>query len=219
MTKAYIFKVYLYMNVFGCTRLNCIGSPDLYTGPRTIKFSALAVLLSTLVHSFGDVKDGEATFFQEDFAGDHNLSRAIWLAGIPVICRDIRDSRHLDWLSTLGFLITLQGLRHMARGGLAWFAPPCSSWIWLSRGSTRRSALNPRGARRYRKVREANKLCRRLIYLLEYLVAKGVFFAIEQPVTSLMWLYRPLRRSLKRWNVFEVCIPLGQYGASSETLG
>ena len=115
--------------------------------------------------------------------------------------------------------VALQGLRHMADGGLAWFAPLCSTWIWLSRGSTRRSYLNPRGARRYRKVREANKMARRVIYVLEYLVAKGVYFAIEQPVTALLWTYRPVRRSLKRWNVFEVCIPLEQYGASSETLG
>lgn len=42
-----------------------------------MKFSALAVLLSILVHSFREVKDAEATFFQEDFAGDHNLSRAV----------------------------------------------------------------------------------------------------------------------------------------------
>lgn len=60
-----------------------------------MKFSALAVVLSALVANFGEVSDGEATFFQEDFAGDHNLSRAIWYAGIPVICRDIRDVSRL----------------------------------------------------------------------------------------------------------------------------
>lgn len=190
-----------------------------FLDPRKMKFSALAVLLSTLVASFGEVSDGEATFFQEDFAGDHNLSRAIWFAGIPVICRDIRDSRHLDWLSTWGFLIALQGLRHMAKHGLAWFAPPCSSWIWLSRGSTFRSGLNPRGALRFRKVREANRIARRLIYLLEYLVRKSCYFAVEQPMTSLLWTYRPVRRFLRRWNVFEVSIPLGQFGAPSEKLG
>lgn len=184
-----------------------------------MKFSALAVLLSILVHSFGEVKDAEATFFQEDFAGDHNLSRAVWLAGISVICRDIRDSRHLDWLTTWGFLITLQGLRHMAKHGLAWFAPPCSSWIWLSRGSTHRSGLNPRGNRRYRKVRDANRIARRLLYLLEYLVQKSCYFAVEQPMTSLLWSYRPFRKCLQRWKAFEVSIPLGQFGAPSENLG
>ena len=37
----------------------------------------------------------------------------------------------------------------LTRGGLLWIGVPCSSWIWLSRGSTRRCHLRPRGRKRY----------------------------------------------------------------------
>ena len=37
----------------------------------------------------------------------------------------------------------------LTRGGLLWIGIPCSSWIWLSRGSTRPCHLRPRGRKRY----------------------------------------------------------------------
>ena len=43
--------------------------------------------------------------------------------------------------------------------------PPCSSWVWIARGSTKRCRLRPQGSKRYAAVRKANKLARRLLYL------------------------------------------------------
>ena len=43
--------------------------------------------------------------------------------------------------------------------------PPCSSWVWLSRGSTKRCRLRPQGCKRHPGVRKSNKLARRLLYL------------------------------------------------------
>lgn len=48
----------------------------------------------------------------------------------------------------------------------AWLGPPCASWVWVSRGSTHRSRLHPKGnRRRFPKVRASNRLCRRLALL------------------------------------------------------
>jgi len=65
--------------------------------------------------------------FQEDFAGSHALSKAVFEAGYVCFARDIKMSRHLDITSTVGFMATLQGLRCLAIGALAWLAVPCSS--------------------------------------------------------------------------------------------
>ena len=43
--------------------------------------------------------------------------------------------------------------------------PPCSSWVWLSRGSTKRCRLRPQGSKLHAGVKRSNKLARRLLYL------------------------------------------------------
>lgn len=184
-----------------------------------MKLTALAAILQLLVRTFDEIiPDERGTEFQEDFAGKHALSRAMFDHGFVCICRDLCDSQDLDILRGLGFLSLLAGLRHLCKGGLSWWAPPCSSWVWLSRGSTHSSALNPRGSSKYQKVGEANRICRRMIYLLEYIIKKEAYFAIEQPCSSVMWRYRPMRKFLKKSGAIEISIPLGHYGATSVIL-
>lgn len=163
----------------------------------------------------------------------------------------VRFSRHHDLLCAVGWLAAMQACRRMVAGSLVWLGVPCSSWIWLSRGSTFRCRVRPRGSRRISKVKKANRLVRRLCFMflgcdlasvvvffpinpnvtiyilhvlnsgvvwfdypnlfsvfsyskiwygipllpsprLEYLHTKGVGWAIEQPASSLLPLYRPL---------------------------
>ena len=47
-----------------------------------------------------------------------------------------------------------------------WLGLPCSSYIWISRGTTWRCRLRPKGSKRFPGVRKANKLVRRVCYLL-----------------------------------------------------
>ena len=81
----------------------------------------------------------------------------------------------------------------------AWIGLPCSSWIWMSRGTTRRSRLRVRGCRRLSKVRAANRMVRRVCYLLEYLRKKECTWTIEQPRSSLVPYYHPLEASCPRF--------------------
>lgn len=100
-----------------------------------------------------------------------------------------------------------------------WLALPCSSWVWMSRGSTRRSRLRVKGPKYLKKVRDANRLARRacflcLVYIhrilhvylklsslcvegllgcrMELAFKKGLTYTIEQPRSSLLPLYKPL---------------------------
>lgn len=186
-------------------------------------------------------------------------------------------------------LVCLGQVRSLVCGGVYWAAPPCSTWIWLSRSTTGRSLTrprgpwvstvgtpfvwdmfsspllialsssftlegsfkelyqnsritipepssscwgkqsflfgfwnldisNPEGSRIWKKVRRANRLIRRLLYMqltciqenrsiwyplvfrfiglcvlrCEYLFQKKVHYVIENPVSSLVWSYRPM---------------------------
>lgn len=180
-----------------------------------MKLSHLAVVLSCLVASLGPPPT--ATCFQEDFAGAHHLSKAIFDLGLPVISRDILMSRHLDFGGTTGFVSVLNGLRSIIIGGLCWFALPCSSWVFISRGSSKRNRLRPHGQRRYLKVKQANRLARRLVYACRFVEKKGAYWVLEQPVSSLVYLYPPVRALLLQPGVREIRVPLGEYGASSVT--
>ena len=179
-----------------------------------MKFHVLAALLVTLQHAFHDAL--EPVDFEEEFAGRHKISAACFEAGLRVICRDREMSRHLDVLTGVGFLAALQGLRRLRRQGLYWSAPPCSTWVWVSRGSSGRSLCRVRGRRYLKQIATANKIMRRAVYLAEYAVRKGAFFCFEQPSSSLASLYPPLKRFLRRNDAAEISVPLGMHGAVSE---
>jgi len=108
-----------------------------------MKFSHLAAILTSIAVSLP--RPETPTVFQEDFCGTHNLCNAIFQYGFPVIARDIDMSRHLDFIGTLGFVAVIAGLRSIIEG-LCWFGLPCSTWIFMSRGSTKRTRLIDQGA-------------------------------------------------------------------------
>lgn len=83
----------------------------------------------------------------------------------PIARLKVSYSRHLDLLTAVGLLAAFQAARRLTRGSCVWLGLPCSSYVWISRGSTRRCRLRPRGAKYLKKVRRANKLVRRICYL------------------------------------------------------
>ena len=71
-------------------------------------------------------------------------------------------SRCHDLLSVVGFMVTLACIRRLRTGGHLWAGAPCSSFVWMSRGSTKRCRLRVRGARALSSVKKANRFLRRL---------------------------------------------------------
>ncbi len=72
----------------------------------------------------------------------------------------------MDLGIALGLLSAFQACRRLIKGSLLWLGCPCSSWVWVSRGSTRRCRLRPAGDTKVRSVKQASRLVRRLCYLL-----------------------------------------------------
>ena len=75
-------------------------------------------------------------------------------------------SRHHDLMSGIGFMILLNLARRLRPHSLLWLGVPCSTWIWVSRGSTKRCRLKVRGSKHAPSVRTANRMIRRLAYVL-----------------------------------------------------
>ncbi len=115
-------------------------------------------------------------------------------------------------------------LRRCRRNSLIWFAPPCSSWVWVNRHTASRSRAIPLGNCSLPHVRDANECVSkpragstgalvnerslvlahasithasrehvaslvRVVLLMEYCLFKGLAYAIEQPLSSLLHLH------------------------------
>jgi hypothetical protein len=63
-----------------------------------------------------------------------------------------------DLLSTRGFILALQLVRRVKRGGLIMAGPPCSSWVFMNRATSCRSWVNPLGDRTSLRIEDVLNL-------------------------------------------------------------
>ncbi len=165
-----------------------------------------------------EVPFGETLHFGEVFAGHAAVSRA--MQGLGYVGRSLDrsyDPSPQDGYNVLnpgGFLLLLSTALDIAPGGVLWAAPPCSTWIWLSRNSTGRN-LAPQGNVLSRSVVAQNALVERLVLVLEILTLRRVHWIIEQPANSVMWQYPAMEQLLHRHGVLPVHLEMGAYGALS----
>ena len=82
-----------------------------------------------------------------------------------------------------------------------------------SRGTTKRRYFRVAGDRTLVSVATANKIARRVAYLLEYHFAKNCHYVLENPLSSLLWKFRCIHRCLQRHGAKRVVVYLGAYGA------
>lgn len=82
-----------------------------------------------------------------------------------------------------------------------------------SRGSTKRAHFRARGDISIPSVAMHNRIARRVAYMLEYHWAKGHFYVLENPLSSILWRYRCIARCLKRHGCVRVVVHLGCFGA------
>ena len=111
---------------------------------------------------------------------------------------DFRYGAGCDFMSGAGYICALVLALRIRRGGVAWLAPPCSSFVSVCKGTTKRSKQQPLGNKSNSKVHKNNRLVSRLCLILELLWRRGVKYVVEQPTGSVMLLHPRLRRTLKR---------------------
>ena len=79
--------------------------------------------------------------FIEVFAGEAAVSKGLHAKGFVGATMDVRhDPRH-NVLKPVGFLTLLALVMRLRPRGLLWLAPVCSTWVFMSRGTTGRLGL------------------------------------------------------------------------------
>ena len=114
------------------------------------------------------------------------------------------------------------GLRHWillmlrcAPGALIILGPPCSFWIWLTRSVSGRSQSNPAGDTTSAWVRQGNAIGKFVANTLQLAHHLKLFYFVEQPASSLLGEFEPMKASLKATGAFNVRWQMGAFGASS----
>ena len=165
---------------YGISQASCV---------RLISFGVPLVLLlatSYLAERSDLVRDLD---FVELFAGEGQLSQAMTAAGLSSARYEIKDSAANNILSTAGFFRAVRLILRLRHGGLVWSGTPCSSWTFMNRGTSRRSAARPLGDEGQPTVTMANVIVARVTLLLMLAIARGASWSVEQPMSSLMELH------------------------------
>ena len=147
------------------------------------------------------------------FAGKATLTRALGESGLQTVAYDPRVDPAHDVLTEQGLVFLLEQLVRLESGGMVWIAPPCSSWIWRSRGVSQRSVASPDGDVTNAEVKSANDVARVVARLLAACDALGLGWVIEQPLTSLFWYFEPIATSVAGKGVQRVRVELSRAGA------
>jgi hypothetical protein len=149
--------------------------------------------------------------FVEVFAGEHAVSKGMYLLGYHGMPLDLRlDPRH-DIMSAIGLVMLIVAIARLRPGGIFWAAPPCSTWVFFSRHSTGRNVCIHGYATDYNEAQ--NALVCRLLLVCRLCIARGVFFIIEQPESTCMWEFPPFARFLKKHpEVKSIRLQMGAYG-------
>jgi hypothetical protein len=84
-----------------------------------------------------------------------------------------------------------------------------------ARGATKRLYFRVAGDRTLLCVKMANRIARRVAYMLEFHFKKNQFYILENPLSSLLWKFKCIHNCLKRHGAKRVVVHLACYGAST----
>lgn len=161
---------------------------------------------------------GPGLFLAEYFAGVASICFGFSCFGMQSERFDKNYSDTMDLNTVEGFATALTFLVVTFQCGLTWAAPPCSSWVFLSAGTTKRKKTNPMGDCENEKVVWNNKLVHKLACLLEFASMFGIYFIIEQPTSSILWQHPRIQQMFQRLGtqVINTHTYMGMYGGDSE---
>ena len=176
--------------------------------------AALHVIFSSM-YGLGRVVDRNITFV-ELFAGEANWScgmRSLSYEGVSIDAR--RNYAH-DFLTPAGFMATLSAVLRIRPGGVFWAGPPCSTWVFMSRHSTGRDKDVRGNWESSPYVASQNALVSRLLVILRLCMARGVYYIIEQPRSSIMFEYPPFAKFLQKHPARTCHTEMGAFGMKAE---
>ncbi len=168
-----------------------------------------------LLDSLAQLPPCEELDFGELFAGKGAVSRSLGALGYRGRMLDLEIHPVLNLLQPLGMLAALRVALSIKPGGLLWLAPPCSSWVFLTRHSSGRD-LCVEGDMTQASIVAQNALVERCCFLMEVASARGCSWIVEQPASSVLWDYPAMRRVLRRHGLERPCVlDMGAFGGTS----
>ena len=185
--------------------------------PRELPLILAQVIctLVSLIFSIQGLNFNDPTDHVETFAGKMSVTRGEILDSSIPIDLDI-DPYNMDLTTSRGFSNAIFQLLNVRPGGGHTSAPVCSTWVFMSRGSTLWSVASPLGRSDSESVRIRNLLAARAIVLLLIASAKSIFWILEQPATSIMYLHPLFQRLIALVPVRQFQMNMGEYGGLSK---
>ena len=154
--------------------------------------------------------------FAELFAGKGAVHRAIGALGYQCRAMDKSYALSHDLLTPVGLLAAIRICLAIRPQGTVWFAPPCSSWVWLTRHSSGRGFV-VEGDATLNAIVQQNAVAHRVAFLCHLLSARGCFWIIEQPQRSVLWEYPAMEALLQEHSLtgHPVHLEMGAFGGTS----
>ena len=126
----------------------------------------------------------------EYFAGRARIHEAFVAEGYDAASFEVFWTDSMNFNDVFGFINAIMLTLRLRPRALQWFATVCSTWVWVSRGTTWRSQDAPEGPKTLRhrtsRVKEANMQVSRMMLLACVAASRRSRWALEQPATSLM---------------------------------
>ena len=139
----------------------------------------------------------------EFFSGEAELTKACEKSVGPWGAYDSKHGKEFDCATRVGQRNAIVLLLRLAKHSHAHFGTPCRSWVFLSRSFTKRSGLRPCGPPKsrctpaqWKNLFLHNHIAQVTSYLIKTCVAMEHTFTIEQPLSSLLFLYEPMVAAL-----------------------
>ncbi len=153
----------------------------------------------------------------ELFCGQGELTAAGTRSGMNFagIDKFTREAVLHDVLSDVGLKHLIFSMCRCKQRGLVWIGMPCSSFVFVGRANSGRSAWLPAGDtdKEYTRLHNAlAELAYNVALLAFYL---GLVYVIEQPVTSCLFDWLPMVRALARTEAKRSLVHMSAFGGLS----
>ena len=186
-------------------------------GVRTIDdlHPVLAPLLLNVQQYVGDTSTIRDLDSVEFMSGKAEITRAHGQMGARCIGF---DKSYSDWsgcdINTVTRFDRAMGfaLRIKSHGSI-WAAPVCSSWVWIARSGSGRSARSPGGDTRINRVRSGNMMVERLVLIFLVCWTRGVHLFLENPLSTIIHHFSPLKGLLTCLMPFQQTVYMSPYGS------
>ena len=177
------------------------------------------IIIMAMLLQIGGGLENDRLMCVEIFAGCHSITRAFKDAGHATLALDFSTESEFDNINnSIGFVRALMAIMHLGADSLFWSAPPCSTWVFMNRGTSKRTKDDPLGDQSKKSVANANTQVSRVCLLcMVAILLHNCFIMAEQPASSL-FEYHP------RWELLQhilgdslqaVRMAMQPYGAES----